>query len=367
MSKWTNNGAGPRQCKRFNQAWSKLNWEDKTFTELTGVIGVSEHSSTLTTLVSGGGRADVTEAKERIGNQFAWTVTASNVNQIIAAIEAELPKLAANRPVTDKRETPTARSERDAELERINLEQVEKSKRERSAFIALYGNGETATVNLGQMAVTARICYDNSDSMTDYFDRHCGLSPEFALLVLPKGPETEAKARQGVNVSEYLSRLTFEWHTEKYSMGHGNYLESDGFELPGEVSAIRTHYRGGEVTHGHWEIEFRAAYSEPLTLPAFKGYGAKPAAPVSQSANGVTVSENSEKGGIEIRFPSKPASEVLDTLKANGWRWSRFSGCWYKRASDEARQFAAQFGEVPKREPMVNADDERLAQVIFGS
>jgi hypothetical protein len=55
----------------------------------------------------------------------------------------------------------------------------------------------------------------------------------------------------------------------------------------------------------------------------------------------ITVTENRDKGGIEIRFPSKPATSVLVSLKANGWRWSRFNSCWYKRASAEARAFAA--------------------------
>ena len=53
-----------------------------------------------------------------------------------------------------------------------------------------------------------------------------------------------------------------------------------------------------------------------------------------------TVSENRERNGIEIRFPSRPGDGVLARLKANGWRWSRFSGCWYNRDSEEARAFA---------------------------
>jgi hypothetical protein len=48
--KWANNGAGPIQCKRFNDVWGKLNWENKTFVELWGVIGKDVHSSTMTNL-----------------------------------------------------------------------------------------------------------------------------------------------------------------------------------------------------------------------------------------------------------------------------------------------------------------------------
>lgn len=56
---------------------------------------------------------------------------------------------------------------------------------------------------------------------------------------------------------------------------------------------------------------------------------------------GVTLTENTAKNGIEIRFPAKPSAEVLASLKAHGWRWTRFNGgCWYNRATAENRAFA---------------------------
>ena len=60
----------------------------------------------------------------------------------------------------------------------------------------------------------------------------------------------------------------------------------------------------------------------------------------SSTATPCEVSENVERNGVEIRFASIPSEDVRDDLKANGWRWSRFSKCWYNRASDEAREFA---------------------------
>ena len=57
------------------------------------------------------------------------------------------------------------------------------------------------------------------------------------------------------------------------------------------------------------------------------------------------VTENEEKNGVEIRFPSKPAEETLTALKANGWRWSRFSGCWYKTRTAESKAFAAELAK----------------------
>lgn len=54
----------------------------------------------------------------------------------------------------------------------------------------------------------------------------------------------------------------------------------------------------------------------------------------------VDVRENDERDGIEIRFPSKPAREVLAALKLAGWHWNKSTGCWYTRRTDRAREFA---------------------------
>jgi hypothetical protein len=63
-------------------------------------------------------------------------------------------------------------------------------------------------------------------------------------------------------------------------------------------------------------------------------------APAAIPAAAVTITENTEKQGIEIRFPAKPPAFLLDSLKALGWRWSRAGCCWYAKASAEARTFA---------------------------
>lgn len=346
MSKWTNTSAGKIQCNRFNKAWGALNWERNTSVELGGTVGGNEYRTAITKMIgTDDGRADVAEAKQRIGERFGWTVTAQNVNDIIKAIEAELVTLKANRPVIDNRKTPEQVAEQNANLAKIHEEQKEKENTSARAFVAHYGSGEKVTVQPGQMAVVAKICYDNSDSMSDYYDRHASLSQSFALLVVPKQAETERLARRGVAVSPLLSSIEFDWHTEKWSMGHGNYLESKGgFELPAELQNLRNRYGSGDgVKRAHWEITFQQAYRDAFTLDTIAGYGTQPTQPSGPgpvSVSGVEVTENEEKDGIEIRFPSKPAADVLDSLKANGWRWSRFSSCWYTRRTERARQFA---------------------------
>ena len=100
----------------------------------------------------------------------------------------------------------------------------------------------------------------------------------------------------------------------------------------------------GEAARERWEASCRDGLLFPMedtprsiavTVPV-------------QSVGGITVTENLEKNGVEIRFPSKPAESVLTDLKARGWRWSRFNNCWYNRRTDEALQYAHSIaGEVP--------------------
>ncbi len=69
----------------------------------------------------------------------------------------------------------------------------------------------------------------------------------------------------------------------------------------------------------------------------------KPEPVEEQQIGSVTVRINKEKNGIEIKFPEKPSQGVIDMLKANGWRWSRFGGCWYNRNTEQNRLFARNF------------------------
>ena len=57
----------------------------------------------------------------------------------------------------------------------------------------------------------------------------------------------------------------------------------------------------------------------------------------------VTITENPERQGIELRFPGKPADNILEQLhdRANGhWRYHRKGRFWYAKASENTRQFA---------------------------
>lgn len=55
-----------------------------------------------------------------------------------------------------------------------------------------------------------------------------------------------------------------------------------------------------------------------------------------------TYTLNAAKNGVEIRFDSKPAADVLDAIKAAGYRWSRAQRLWWARQNEKTLAVAKQ-------------------------
>lgn len=125
-------------------------------------------------------------------------------------------------------------------------------------------------------------------------------------------------------------------HREKYSMGAGYYLKDAG--------TYSTGWTVSKVGLGSWGLRDETEYE--VVQGRTEGRAGRDADPVRVSRpdastnSGPTVTLNAEKNGVEIRFPAKPSEDVRTTLKANGWRWSRFSSCWYNRDNPSNRAFA---------------------------
>lgn len=112
------------------------------------------------------------------------------------------------------------------------------------------------------------------------------------------------------------------------------------------IGAVITGIEATGETAGQWHEIIRATFTAP-SAPAT-------VAPVAVQVGGsadISVSHNAAKNGIEIRFATKPAADVLADLKSRGWRWSRFSGCWYATATQASADYAAKIANM--------ADDER--------
>jgi hypothetical protein len=78
----------------------------------------------------------------------------------------------------------------------------------------------------------------------------------------------------------------------------------------------------------------------------------------------ITIVLNEEKNGIEIRFPGIPPAGTRDRLKAAGWRWSRFNGCWYAKDTPGNRKFAESFAPIGKPETQAEAEARSVNDYI---
>mgnify|MGYP001606343112 CR=1 FL=1 len=308
--------------------------------ELSGIRGGEEHAwDTLSIFGPSGTPLRNPETYPADVDDFLrglpTPITPENLPPILAR-RRELYEL--HVPIKDERQNPEEKAEADAERERITREREEAETAKDASIVAEWGSGERVPVPAGTTAVVLQQCYDDSDSMTDYYHPHASHGPAFVLAVVPGKPaETERLARDAVARYPNLLAVEWTWHTEKYSMGHGNHLTST--TSPGTTFE---HPRKGPLCC-HWEVQFTGGVRDGsmLTWAGYPGTGPAPTVTdgTPAAASG-TPKLNTAKQGVEIHFAAKPSPEILERIKGAGWRWSRFSSCWYAKDSPRARAFA---------------------------
>ena len=321
-TKWTAKDLGPRQAKAFNEAVSAFGWEAKTKTEITDF---GQHS--YVEMFGGSWQPGAAETLTAIRKKYNSTVTSENYRDIIGEIQAATVKLKDTRPVIDKRSTPEERAERE-EITRANREAEAKRNEERAEFRRVWDSILTRKPSGANALIVAEQEENASDIQSDYFNSRTvrrvaigwrmGKREDFRQLraTAAKFPET---AHLGPDADASVE------HRDNYSMGHGNWVGQSRYS-GWQVRSIDLSY----------EHAFPGMIEDGIPVSTAEG-----SAPLQSGAvEGVTVTENEEKDGVEIRFPAKPDRATLDALKARGWRWSRFSSCWYHRRDADSLAFA---------------------------
>lgn len=223
-------------------------------------------------------------------------------------------------------------------------------------------------------AIVAELDRDDCDSMTDYFATHversvligwsrstrdnfgemraavaaCTLQ-EVKHLAEPPDVDSNGRKRTAENAGWWHPA---DEHREKHSMGHGYYLKAEH------------RYRSGWVVRklslAPW---YRRTIDELLADPARCALPEShnlDAADATREVDGATVRPSRVREGFaEVVFPAKPAAAVLDELKAAGYRWSRFSCCWYGPASMLPARYRG--GAVDELEAMHRAEEKAEA------
>ena len=306
--------------------------------EITGIVGNkdSERTTLLFTLFTPN-KLDNPEQFEQERDAFL-----ENMPELIE--KKDLPELIkkANEirykhiPIVDERKTVEVIEERNNKYKKEQKKREEKTQ----VFIAEYCKPEPVKIPDGMMAVYLQITFDDSDVMTDYFNRHSRIGKEMLLAIVPNKRKTEKLARSVLSNYSKLSKYKWTWHVENYSMGHGNYLISEWTDNKFEKNAYD---RRTEVST-RYEIKFNE-YSEEMYL--YKDYienGSDNSVEVAdENVEGVIVRKNEVKNGVEIKFPDKPSQEIRDRLKIKGFRYSRKLKIWYSKFTADKLIFAESF------------------------
>lgn len=328
MEKFLSEDLGPRQFSRVKKILSQMSWESKAHIEKTNRINekgeVEENESRLIDVF--GERSELYEQEyKRLLELFSGKVNKENLTQFMAEAEKSLQVIKDNPRIEDRRKPEEQLRKEDQEF-RVRMEKQRKKQEEFER--------QSIEIPEGKMGICLDVCFDDSDMMTDYFCPHRNLET-CLLAIVRKQSEREALARSIIEQIPDLKEIEFDWKTEKYSMGHGNYLNAKSSHETRKHKA----YDGREEVNCFYEITFKNYGREIPHEKYYLGDLTEKSGSFS-SGNGKEVRENKEKNGVEIVFDSKPDDETLTLLKANGWRWSRFNRLWYNRLTPGNLEFA---------------------------
>lgn len=212
--------------------------------------------------------------------------------------------------------------------------EINKANEERRQKAAIWWKENTPS--WAKAYIVAELKKDESDSMSDYFHASTAKTLLIAWSASDRLNFKEMReAGRGIPEIENVDELK----EDRYKRILGNYYS--GWTIK--------KYRLGNGTS--WTEEFAG---DPDCIRLKKEIA--PVAGAQPTGDKIaTCKLNPSKGGIELYFPGKPSPTVLDDLKANGWRWSRFNSCWYKLDNSIARRVASKYAAIPE-EQEVNQD-----------
>lgn len=344
-----------KECEVINSAFDKLQRIKQYQLTYSGVKkeGI-EPEGTLFQVMFGSNQLRDGEGFTAKIEGFKTRIPAIVTLEDVKSLHAEMKEIFnAHVCIVDDRITEEQKAEQETERQN-DQEERERQALEIQKLVNLNGEAEV-TRGVNDMFLTIQAYFNDSYSMVDYFHPHHSIGGAYAIGIVSKGARKESLVRDIIAAVPELQAYEWNWNIQEYSNGHGTFMESSQVG----IAPIKAYDGRKEV--GYW---YEISFSNAITLPKSRLFVEQVPQPkgkiegAAPSGNKIaTCKINQEKKGIELYFNSKPASAVLDDLKANGWRWSRFNSCWYKLDNSIARRTASKYAEVPNT---LNAS-ERLA------
>jgi hypothetical protein len=209
--------------------------------------------------------------------------------------------------------------------------------------------------------IVAELEENQSDLMTDYhgsktvakiplaFSKHTrNLFPEMrkaAAKYDAPGLKVLAESKPG----EYENRQT-------WSMGAGMFLGANRYhgwkvrKMSGEWGTRDLAIKIGEALEKGERLPIMGDAVVAVPQPAPIDTTTTRNAARAIQAVPCSVEQNHERNGVEIKFSEKPSAEDRQTLRNNGFRWSRFNSVWWAVATEESLAFAETLIPEPEAE-----------------
>ncbi len=179
-----------------------------------------------------------------------------------------------------------------------------------------------------QAAIVAKLKerHPSYDPMTDYFPH-----PQTARRVLLAWSHKDRNDMQELTAAADSNPDIDVDRTEKYTEGgyNGYFLGGDSPYSTGWIIQKVSIEEGKKAA-----IEENRAKTDVPYTPA----------PAAHNQGEMLVNLNAARQGIEVKFANRPDPGVLDTLKRNGFRWSKFQKLWYAKDTERTRAFVRSLG-----------------------
>ena len=233
----------------------------------SGVIGESESESLYLTIGGRGKPLPYPEVFEKEKKEFL-----DSLPDVITDIrqKAEDAKRIFNRhvPVEDKRKTPSEHKDEQEKFARIDEDWRAEIERKKAEFVSEWCLPEKVDIPDDHMAVCLILTYDDSDAMSDYYSPYRSIGVPMLLDTVPVQPKKERTARNIISRFPELAKLSWSWHRETWSMGHGTFLLSDWTGIKKKIKTTD----GRDEVNTRFEVRFNKSDKSMYPYKHYRGY-----------------------------------------------------------------------------------------------